>query len=129
MQTKKVGLICGIVVLIAITFTACATQEDRNINMVRTGTMNRYPNVPIGKAFKQFFSNGKWTAFTSTKDEQIVEFTGNCYWLDVSVPMKIQFTIADNDSFSLSYLGVDGVDMDSEVRVEILYGILEKYQP
>lgn len=129
MQIKKAGLICGIVVLIALTFTACATQEDKNINQVRTGTMNRYPNVPIGKAFKQFFSNGKWSAFTSTKGEQIVEFNGNCYWLDVSVPMKIQFKIDDNDSFSLSYLGVDGVDMDPEVRVEILYGILEQYQP
>ena len=129
MQIKKMGLICGIVVLIALTFTACATQEDKNINLVRTGTMNKYPNIPIGKAFNQFFSNGKWTAFTSTNDEQIVEFNGKCYWLDVTVPMKIQFTIESDKSFSLSYVGIDGVDMDPEVRADILYGILEKYQP
>lgn len=129
MQIKKVGLICGIVLLIAVTFTACATQEDKNINMIRTGTMNRYPNIPIGKAFNQFFSNGKWTAFTSKNNEQIVEFNGDCYWLDVTVPMRIQFTIEDDKSFSLSYLGIDGVNMDPEVRIEILYGILEKYQP
>ena len=43
--------------------------------------------------------------------------------------MKIQFTIKNNSRFSLNYVGIDNVDMPQEVRADILYGILEKYQP
>lgn len=129
MQGKKIGIIFINSILVILLFTACSSQEDKNIELVRNGTMNMYPNVPIGKAFNQFFSNGKWKAFTSTDNKQIVEFNGNCYWLDETVPMKIQFTINNDSQFSLSYVGIDNVDIPQEVRADILYGILEKYQP
>ena len=129
MQGKKIGFIFLTSILVILLFTACSSQEDKNIQLVRNGTMDMYPNAPIGKAFNQFFSNGKWTAFTSTANEQIVEFNGNCYWLDESVPMKIQFTVKNNSRFSLNYVGIDNVDMPQEVKADILYGILEKYQP
>ena len=126
---KKFLTVIAAFMFVAAIFTACGGQKDRNIQLIRNGTMNAQPNIPIGKAFDQFFSNGAWKSFTSKNNEQIVEFNGECFFLDEKIPMRIQFTVLSDDSFSLSYLGMDGVDIPSDVRMDILSRILEKYQP
>lgn len=126
---KNFWTVIAAFMFVAVIFTACGEQQDRNIQLIRNGTMNAQPNIPIGKAFDQFFSNGAWESFISKNNEQIVEFNGECFFIDEKIPMRIQFTILSDNSFSLSYLGMDGVDIPSDVRMDILNGILEKYKP
>ena len=115
--------------IVAIIFTGCADKGDKNIQLVKNGSMDSHPNVPIGKAFSQFFSNGKWTSFKSTDNKQIVEFNGNCLFLDETVSIKIQFEILKNERFTLSYVGMDGEDMPNILRPEFMQKILDDYQP
>lgn len=39
-------------------FVGCGLQYDNNVMTVREGRFNGYPNVPVGAAFDQFFSDG-----------------------------------------------------------------------
>lgn len=126
---KKFFSVFASFMLITIIFAGCAEKGDKNIQLVKNGSMDSNPNVPIGKAFDHFFSNGKWTSFTTKNDEEIVEFNGRCLFLDVEVPMKIQFEILNKKRFSLVHMSIDGENLDTTSRNIILSGILEDYKP
>lgn len=129
---KKFLLILACTFLAAIIFTGCAedsdnAKSDKNVQLIRNSAMDMYPEVPIGKAFDKFFSEGKWSPF-SEGDSVIVEFVGRYKGINGKVPVKIQFTIADN-KFELSYADMHGVAFDREERVLFLGTILDKYKP
>lgn len=126
---KKFFSVFASFMLITIIFAGCAEKGDKNIQLVKNGSMDSNPNVPIGKAFDHFFSNGKWTSFTTKNNEEIVEFNGRCLFLDVEVPMKIQFEILNKKRFSLVHMSIDGENLDATSRNIILSGILEDYKP
>ena len=124
------NFVCGIIslLLIGIFVGGCGGKYDDDILTVREGTMNRMPNVPIGKAFDQFFDKGNWQSFTSTENERIVEFNGESKIFDESVKITIQFSL-NGDKFSLRHLGVDGEAMPDEAALTILDTILSSYKP
>ena len=124
------NFVCGIIfmLLVGVFVGGCGSKYNDDILTVRKGSMNMLPDVPIGKAFDQFFSNGKWTSFTSKKKEKIVEFNGKCEFIGEPVDMKIQFSL-DGDTFTLEYLGLDGVGMEDEIATEMLRKILSDYKP
>ena len=127
---KKIFEICMMCLFISIIFAGCAEKGDKNIQLVKNGSMDSNPNVPLGKAFDHFFSNGKWTSFTTKNNEEIVEFNGRCLFLELEeVDVKIQFEILNKKRFSLVHMSIDGENLDSETRNIILSGILEDYQP
>lgn len=116
--------------IVAVIFTGCADKGEKNIQLVKNGSMDSNPDVPIGKAFAQFFSNGKWTAFTTKKGKEIVEFNGRCLFLEIEeVDVKIQFEILNKERFSLVHMSIDGENLDSDSRSIVLSGILEQYEP
>lgn len=115
--------------LIILSLTGCGgTSYDRNVRLVREGSLQMNPTVPIGKAFDQFFINDSWKSFTSTENEQIVEFNGDCNLLDVPVTVKIQFLITGN-SFNVKYVGIDDVPMDGLDGLSVLDKVLSEYRP
>ncbi len=127
---KKFFSVFASFMLITIIFAGCAEKGDKNIQLVKNGSMDSNPNVPIGKAFDHFFSNGKWTSFTTKNNEEIVEFNGRCLFLDVEeVSVKIQFEILNKKRFSLVHMSIDGENLDATSRNIILSGILEDYKP
>ena len=74
---KSRATIFGIIslLLIGIFIAGCGGEKyDKSILLVRNGTLKMNPNVPIGKAFDQFFANGKWQSFISTENKTFVEF-------------------------------------------------------
>ena len=71
MQPKKFFSVIIYALMVLTLFGGCSSSGssyDKNVLMVREGTMNMNPSVPIGKAFDQFFANGKWKSFTSTEN-------------------------------------------------------------
>ena len=122
---------CGItfLLLIGIFVGGCGGKYDDDILSVRNGTMNMAPNVPIGKAFDQAFEKGNWKSFTSTEHERIVEFNGENKIFDETVKTKIQFKLADDDTFSLRHVGIDGEALPDDVAVAFLETVLTAYKP
>lgn len=128
MNSKR--LICGIIslLLVGVLVGGCGDDHDKNIQTVRNGTMNRMPNVPIGKAFDQFFDKSNWEAFTSTANEDIVEFTGQSKLFDEYVKVTIQFNVTGK-KFNLRHVDVEGITMDNDTALVILDTILSEYKP
>lgn len=128
MNSKR--LIFGIIslLLVGVLVGGCGDDHDKNIQTVRNGTMKRMPNVPIGKAFDQFFDKSKWEAFTSTDNENIVEFNGWSKLFDEYVNVTIQFNVTGKN-FKLRHVGIEGIAMDNDTALAILDTILSEYKP
>lgn len=101
-------------------------QQENNIQTVRNGHFYSHPDVTVGSAFKKFFVNGKWNAFTSTEGDQVVEFSGDCTWYDEPAKLTVQFIIKGNE-FEMGHMNIDGVSMNYSESVGNLNKILEDY--
>lgn len=118
---------------------AATTAETSNsqlsdadyINMVKGGTLNLNPNVPMGAAFDQFFDggNGVWTSFISDDADKarVVEFSGDCTWNGKPARLLVQFTVK-GDAFEMNYIEVDGAQMSHEDSLASLQTILDSYK-
>ena len=99
------------IMLTTLTLMTAGCGDDKNVTLVKKGTMQMEPNIEIGKAFDKFFGNPKWKSFKSTDNQQIVEFNGDCTWNDRPAKCKMQFIILNNERFELHYVGINGNDM------------------
>ena len=101
-------------------------RNENNISIVRNGNFYSHPNIPVGAAFKKFFANGKWSAFTSTEGEQVVEFVGDCIWYDERAKLTMQFVVNGNE-FEMRHVNINGVTFSYEESVAQLDKILDEY--
>lgn len=101
-------------------------RNEKNIDVVKNGNFYSHPNVPVGAAFRSFFSNGKWSAFTSTENQQIVEFSGKCTWFNEPAVLTMQFIVNGNE-FEMGHVNIDGNAMNYADSVDILDKILNEY--
>jgi hypothetical protein len=108
---KIVIIVIGISIIGGIIGSLGGNDENYNetISIVAKGYFDDYPDVSVGKAFNNFFTNPKWENFVSDDGEQIVEFDGEASLDDENVLVEIQFFVdKSNDRFEIVWLGVDG---------------------
>ncbi len=128
MKTKLTVLSVISLMLVSIFMAGCGGEKyNKTIQLVRNGTLQMNPNVPIGKAFDQFFSNGKWESFTSTDNQTVVEFNGECTWYNAPAKIKVQF-IVNGSNFNLEYVDINGVSMNLIERAGIIEKVLSEYK-
>ena len=97
-------------------------SSNKYIEMVKNGTNERYPNITYGEAFEGFFANPEWNHFTSDKGE-VVEFTGDFYYMDEEAEAHFQFLIDLEDStFDLEYFAIN----DESQNILVTGVVLEK---
>ena len=114
---------------VGIFIAGCGGEKyDKNVQLVRNGTLKMNPNVPIGKALDQFFANGKWKSFTSTENKSVVEFNGECSWYNAPAKMTIQFIIVGENAFNLEYVGINDVAMNLFESTGIVEKVLSEYK-
>ncbi len=65
-----------ILLLLASIGLAFVCGCDGSVSLVKNGTIGRYSDVTIGKAFNASFDNAKWKSATTEKGRTIVCFTG-----------------------------------------------------
>ena len=115
--------------LVGVMAAGCGGDKyDQKVLSVREGSFYMNPTVPVGKAFDQFFVNGKWSSFTSTDNEDIVEFKGECTWFNSPATMTVQFEL-EGASFSLRWVDINDVQMDAAESIVIFEKILSEYKP
>ena len=122
---RKIFQALILTVLISSIFTGCG--YDKNVMVVRDGTLYAAPDVPIGKAFDKFFKNGEWKSFKSKDNKTIVEFTGDCTLYNETSKMTFQF-IVQKQEFTLSYVELNGTALDEVERLGIIGMVLEVYR-
>lgn len=111
--------------LIIFLMTSCGYDDD--VNVVRNGHFNNYPNVSVGEAFDQFFINDGWRSFISS-GRRVVEFKGDCLWWNVQSTIEMQFIITDN-KFELTNMHINGVSMDNEIISVLINKVMTDYEP
>ena len=128
MKTKLTVLSVISLMLVSIFMAGCGGEKyNKTIQIVRNGTLKMNPNVPIGKAFDQFFANGQWKSFTSTENKTVVEFNGDCTFYNAPAKMKVQF-IVNGNAFNLEYVDINGVSMNLFESAGIVEKILSEYR-
>lgn len=128
MKTKLTVLSVISLMLVSIFMAGCGGEKyNKTIQLVRNGTLQMNPNVPIGKAFDQFFAKGKWESFTSTDNQTVVEFNGECTWYNAPAKIKVQF-IVNGNNFNLEYVDINGVSMNLIERAGIIEKVLSEYK-
>lgn len=112
------------IMLTVLALMTAGCGDDKNVTLVKTGTMQMEPNIEIGKAFDKFFANPKWKSFKSTDNQQIVQFDGDCTWNDRPAKCTMQFIILNNTNFELHYVGINGNGTTKLEGLAIMYKAL-----
>ncbi len=119
-----------IVLLAGLMASGCGSSKDAYVQAVYDGTLQAEPNIPIGKAFDQFFKNEKWKSFKSKEQQRIVEFNGDCTWKKQETHAVIQFTVdEDTKDFQVSFVQIGSQKMNLMESLGVVEKILKNYKP
>lgn len=126
-KNKNKGRIINIVigvtaVLVILLLVGIFAGENEYVSVVKNGTFNDYPDVLIGEAVDDFFSNPKWKYFVSDDDFNVVEFTGRCSYDNADVDVLLQFMVYEDDTFELSYFSMNDISQN----LFMVSGLIEK---
>lgn len=99
------------------------------IQMVTGGCRIDDPEFTYGDAFNSFFVSPHWEFFISEDDEKIVEFTGDCTYMDTPVTACIQFVIyEDEGTFEATWLDFNGVPQDAATLDAVISTAFEELE-
>lgn len=126
LKSQKLILLVLLISLMSIFVSGCG--DDKYVQSVKNGTMYMAPNVPVGKAFDQFFKNGEWKSFQSDQNQRIVEFSGDCNWNNKPAKLTAQFKLNKDNTFELIYLDINGKSTSVLDGLDIMQKILHQYK-
>lgn len=72
--------IIGLLIVLLVTMFSlggCSQSYDEHVQMVRNGTMNMRPNVPVGEAFDQFLKMGNGNTLRQLIIQRSLNFQEN----------------------------------------------------
>ena len=102
-----------------------STKDDPFVVNVKEGTLNSYPDQLIGVAFASFFSKPPWIYFKADTEEDGVEFTGYCMYMEQEVKAKLQFLVdeetGDFEVGALSFNDVPQNELTTNALIEAIY--------
>lgn len=102
------------------------SESGPYIEMVKSGTMQAFPEPTVGEAFEAFFSDTEWETFVSDEGLNVVEFSGGCTLFEEEATCHIQFVVSEDGTFETYYAEIDGValtDNDIVAVYETIYGV------
>lgn len=125
---KGIGTVIAILIVI---LAVMMYLEERPINVVKSGTLDAFPDKTVGDAFEGYFENTSWDTYEEDGD-QYVEFVGDFpsdNTLDAS-RARVLFLVDGNNGEITSFI-VDGIDILAfeDLGTLSMYGYLtEIYQ-
>lgn len=109
------------------TIADVSDSENRYVRMVKGGYRVGQPELTYGDAFEYFFASPRWKYFIGEDGQDVVEFTGDCMYRDVSVKARIQFIVdEENGTFEPGYLAYNEVPQDVITRSVLIQTVFEK---
>ena len=100
----------SLIVLIAISLTACSSEYDKYIEEVKTGYLGGCLDVTVDEVFSQTLPDGKWDSGETDSGKIIVEYKSSVE----NIETAIQFTITDENHFSVSGISADGITPETD---------------
>lgn len=119
---KIIGAVIGLVLAIVM-----LGGESKDVSLVKEGSFNSYPDVPIGDAFESFFTDSSWESFESKEGDTIVEFTGVCTYMEQEVDATIQFVLYEDKTFEMTYFDMNGIPQNGFMNSALIEKVVESY--
>lgn len=122
-----------IVLTFALLVGGALVQHDfQYVYMVQTACPDGFSNISYKDAFNEYFTDRKWEHFTSTEDQNVVEFTGTGIYDGKESEIKIQFVLTEIDENLYSVKPYTG-SADGELLPQINFqsyieGIFTQYK-
>lgn len=137
-KALKVACVVLTLILLTLSLASCknisdtlegavkvATSDSSIVSMVKNGEFDDYPGKTIGTKFSDFFSNAYWSEFEATNGMQIVEFKGDCLYLDDEIQVTIQFSISDDEqSFAVYTIGFNDIPQNALMSNALLEKVM-----
>ena len=111
-----------LILFFVIIFIISCFSSSENIDMVKNGSFNKYPNVTIGEVVDMVFDKVKWEAIIGEDGNEYVNMRG--YLLDGSKAL-FQFRIIDDSSWRLNALETDDTPSDINIVDNLYYMYVE----
>lgn len=106
---KKTFLIFSLILTLML---GGCSSTDKYVATIQNTTMNGSSHT-YEEVFNNFFANPTWEHFTSTDEQEVVEFTGKCIYDNQEVEATIQFVITNETDdyleWEASYLSFNDV--------------------
>lgn len=105
--------ICGIIAAAAICIVIFGavnedssgnrSDSDKYVRMVKTATLEAYPQKTVGDAFDDYLKNPKWESGLSEDGIRFVNVSGKIYIYDKETDIVVQFVFKDEKAGIFSY--------------------------
>lgn len=116
---KKIAALFLVVLL-----SSCGDSEM--VTLVKTGTLESYPEKTLGTAIDNYFGNPYWTSGESEEGKKFVNIEGSVYFMDKEVDALLQYKISeDNTSFEYSALELNGVPQSNLIYLGLIESMYE----
>lgn len=103
------------------TIANAAHADNKYVQMVKGGYRINNPDVTYDKAFSAFFGTPRWKYFESDDGQDVVEFTGDCTYLDAPVKARMQFVVdEENGTFEAAYLAFNEVPQNNLIMAALI---------
>jgi hypothetical protein len=114
-KKKKLSLVhiaavIGAIVICIIVSVAIddISSNDQYVRMVKSGTLDAYPQATLGEAFGNFMRNAKWESGLADGGVRFVNVTGKIQYNNREANAVVQFVIA-GDRFEFNAFEINGV--------------------
>lgn len=132
---KRTKMLIVLTVFLSLLLAGCGGDEKANVvtsldqrtNVVRDGQLNDHPNVKIGDAYDEFFSNPQWKYFEGEKKEGIITFSGNCTYKDKEINVRQQFILGENGTFTVGAVAFNDIDQIASLGNALISKVYEEY--
>ena len=119
--------IISVVVIISIIAWSFLMKSDNMIKAVKNASPKKYPDCTYGKAFESFFANAEWSLAESGKTSNVVEFTGDAYFVDEKSNFLVRFNVDEIGKYiSVAVIKIDGKRVEEVVANNILETIFDE---
>lgn len=123
-----VALISGFVFVLVSLNPQWQEGHQQNIEFVKEGYPELYPNVNYGDAFEAYFADCRWEYFESTDHQDVVEFHGTCQYGGENANVTIQFLLSfEEQTFEVYALEIDGEAQPEYTIAILLADVFEGY--
>ena len=117
-------------ILLSFAFLGGCFGDSKEIQIVKSGHFNNYPNKPIGIAIDHFFGNPKWESGTGidgeTKGKTLLNVGGRMTYMGKEVEGKIQFVVDnENGAFELHAFELNGIPQNGLMMAALLEKMFE----
>ena len=127
--SKIIELVVAVILLVVVGFSTLSSggTGDKYVQLVKSGTLDGYPQMTVGEAFDGFLSDPKWESGLSDDNVRFVNVKGGALYSGEEAELAVQFIIVDEKEGSFQYNAceVDGTPQSNLVfwgLLETIYG-------